>query len=243
MPVTLGQCLRSGLGAGAGSLPGIFCWRVLEYGPVPAILVTTLGVFVGFTLTLPSVSGERVLNVLVDTAVEPVKTFFWPDPITDDFSEEEELLAAEAALDDPYTPEDFPGPDSRPGQRLRPDGYRYWLDPGPESDRIMFAVIGPRGDATAADLVAIGRRLQAWKAANEYGCDFVGLDHLLRGEIPKTPAETLSLPFPPDFENVALVYVHPEADTAETADSLEAALAGLPVGMIVSPGFYIQMMR
>ena len=66
---------------------------------------------------------------------------------------------------------------------------------------------------------------------------------MLEGKLPETPAQTLMLSMPPMIEYVALIYVSPEADTEETAQNLGMELVGLPIAMIVSPAFYIQINR
>jgi hypothetical protein len=48
---------------------------------------------------------------------------------------------------------------------------------------------------------------------------------------------------PPFVEHVALVYVAVGADTEQTGEELDRVLDGLPVAMVVSPAYYIQINR
>jgi len=61
MHVSLGQVFISVLGAMVGAVPGFLCWWLLSYGAW-GIFVSIAGAFVGCALTLPSVSGKRVLG-------------------------------------------------------------------------------------------------------------------------------------------------------------------------------------
>jgi hypothetical protein len=143
----------------------------------------------------------------------------------------------------PYTAEDFPCPDPTPGGKQHNAAYSGWLDPAPEGDEIAFAVVVPKGSSGEAELKAIGEQLQQWKSANDFVRDILGIEQLLRGEFPETPAYLFWLPIPPATEKVALVYVTLSANTEQTGASLSQALDGLSVAMVVSPAYYSQINR
>lgn len=145
--------------------------------------------------------------------------------------------------DGPYKPEDFPCPDPTPGGKRHHGTYSGWLDPAPEGDEIAFAVVAPKGSSCESELKAIGEQLRRWQAAHDFVRRIIGLDQLLRGEFPETPAYLLYLPIPPDAERVALVHVVPAASNEQTAASLNQALKGLSVAMVVSPAYYSQINR
>lgn len=148
-----------------------------------------------------------------------------------------------SAADGPYTPEDFPCPDPTPGGRRHCGAYSGWLDPAPAGGEVAFAVVVPKGSSGEAELRAIGEHLQRWQSAHGFVRRIIGLDQLLRGEFPETPADLFWLPSPPPTERVALVYVDPAANDERTNVSLSRALAGLPVAMVVSPAYYAQINR
>ncbi len=142
-----------------------------------------------------------------------------------------------------YTPEDFPCPDPAPGGTRHTGAYSGWLDPAPNGDEIAFAVVIPHRAAGPVELTALGERLREWQAAHDFVRRVTGLEHLLRGETPQTPAWDLWLSSPPDFEPVALVYVAPAASTEQTGAALAEALAGAAVGAVTSPAYYTQINR
>jgi hypothetical protein len=145
--------------------------------------------------------------------------------------------------DGPYTPEDFPCPDPTPGGTRHTGGYSGWLDPAPTHDEVAFAVVVPEQSSDQLQLQAIGEQLQRWQSVNGFVRRIIGLDQLLQGEFPETPAELFGLPIPPFTEKVALVYVAPAANGQQTGASLSRALDGLSVAMVVSPAYYSQINR
>src|SRR5262245_8433763 len=110
-------------------------------------------------------------------------------------------------LGGPFTPEDFPCPDPTPGGTRHHGAYSGWLDPAPEGDEVAFAVVVPNGSSDESELKAIGERLRRWHSANDFVRRIIGVERLLRGEFPETPAHLFGLPIPPLTERVALVYV------------------------------------
>jgi hypothetical protein len=145
--------------------------------------------------------------------------------------------------DGPFTPEDFPCPDPNPGGTRHNGAYSGWLDPAPAGDEVAFAVVVPKGSSGESELRTIGERLQRWQSAHDFVRRIIGLDRLVRGEFPETPAELFWLPIPPLTERVALVYVAPAANSEQTGASLKRALDGLSVAMVVSPAYYSQINR
>lgn len=142
-----------------------------------------------------------------------------------------------------YTPEDFPCPDPTPGGTRHTGAYSVWLDPAPVGDEVAFAVVIPHRTAGLAELTALGERLRGWQEAHDFVRRVTGLDQLLRGECPETPAWDLWLSSPPDNEPVALVYVPPAASTEQTGNGLVEALTGTAVGAVMSPAYYTQINR
>jgi hypothetical protein len=130
-----------------------------------------------------------------------------------------------------------------PGRKRHWAGYDGWLDPTPENDEVAFAVVVPKGISSEQELKAIGQRLQVWKSENDFVRRILGLELLLEGRFPETPAHLFWLPMPPWVEKVALVYVPLGADTEQTAEGLNRALDGLSVAMVVSPAYYSQINR
>ena len=141
------------------------------------------------------------------------------------------------------TANDFPCPDPMPGRKRHWAGYTGFLDPIPENDEIAFAVIVPKGESNEEELRGIGQRLQAWRSTNNFVRKIVGLELLLQGKFPETPAHLFWLPMPPFVANVALVYVALQADTEHTAQELDRLMKGLSVAMVVSPAYYSQINR
>jgi hypothetical protein len=145
--------------------------------------------------------------------------------------------------DGPFTPEDFPCPDPTPGGTRHNGAYSGWFDHAPVGDEVAFAVVVPKGSSGESELKAIGEQLQGWQSAHDFARRIIGIDQLLRGEFPETPAELFWLPVPPFTERVALVYVAPAANSEQTGASLNQALDGLSVAMVVSPAYYSQVNR
>jgi len=131
-----------------------------------------------------------------------------------------------------YTAADFPCPESVPGRAAQ----------GSAAGPVPFAVISP-GKADEAGLREIGRRLKAWQEEDRRVADIIGLEQLLAGRPPETPAWHFMLPMPPDTEQVALVFVAREAATEVTTRELEARLQGCSIGMLVSPEHYSAISR
>ncbi|MSR55808.1 MAG: hypothetical protein EXS09_21415 [Gemmataceae bacterium] len=70
MRLSFQQCRRSALGAALGSIPGIFCGRVLEYSVGWTVFNLVLGIFIGTALTLPGVSAGRVIGMTAGMIVD-----------------------------------------------------------------------------------------------------------------------------------------------------------------------------
>jgi hypothetical protein len=148
-----------------------------------------------------------------------------------------------ASVDGPYTPEDFPCPDPTPGGTRHNGAYRGWFDPAHGGEEVAFAVVVPKGSSGESELKTIGEELQRWQSSHDFVQRIIGLDQLLRGKFPETPADLFWLPIPPFTEKVALVYVAPAANDERTGASLNQALDGLSVAMVVSPAYYSQINR
>ncbi len=157
------------------------------------------------------------------------------DPITP------EAVARDPA--GPYTAEDFPCPDPTPGGKQHNGAYSGWLDPAPAGDEVAFAVVVPKESSGESELKAIGEQLQDWQSAHDLVRRILGIEQLVRGEFPETPADLFWLPIPPFTEKVALVYVAPAANSEQTGASLSQALDGLSVAMVVSPAYYSHINR
>jgi hypothetical protein len=108
---------------------------------------------------------------------------------------------------------------------------------------VPFAVIAPGRRAAEEELREIGRRLKEWQEADPRVTKIIGLEQLLAGQSPETPAWHFMLPMPPDTEQVALVFVAGEAAIESTTKELEARLRGCPIGMLVSPDYYSAINR
>jgi hypothetical protein len=145
--------------------------------------------------------------------------------------------------DGPYTPEDFPCPPSTPGQRVwavGPDGSRHYP---PDDAVVQFAVVAPRADAGPDGLRAIGEALRDWRHDEPAVARIDGLEHLLRGQPPRTSSAYFLLPIVADgreehTEPVALVFVAGWGCHERTGAGLLRALEGLPLAMVVDPAFY-----
>src|SRR5262245_46928303 len=61
-PSTGKQIAKSALAAIIGTLPGLFCLFVLDYGPIATLVIVVLGVAIGVGFSLPGVSSERVFR-------------------------------------------------------------------------------------------------------------------------------------------------------------------------------------
>jgi hypothetical protein len=142
-----------------------------------------------------------------------------------------------------YTPEHFPCPDPNPGGKQHWGAYDAWLDPKPKGDEIAFAVVVPKGSSDESELRAIGVQLLCWQSAHDFVRRIIGLDQLVRGEFPETPADLLWLSSPPFTERVALVYVAPAANDEDTGASLNQALDGLSIATVLSPAYYTLINR
>jgi len=243
MRLSLQQCRRTTLGAILGSIPGIFCGWVLEYGVGWTVFNLVLGIFIGIALTLPGVSAGRVFGMTASVIVDYNSVGSWGDKVYRSVAGDDADPKKKPEWEGPFTPEDFPGPDPMPGRKQHIGDYSGWLDPSPANGEIAFAVLAPHGSSTEEDLRAIGYQLQVWQSENTFVRRLIGLEQMLEGKLPETPAQTLMLSMPPMIEYVALIYVSPEADTEETAQNLGMELVGLPIAMIVSPAFYIQINR
>lgn len=243
MRLSFQQCRRSASGAAIGSIAGIFCGWVLEYSVGWTVFNLVLGIFIGTALTLPGVSANRVFGMTAGMIVDYNTVGNLGDKVYRSIAGEDAEPKTKSERDGPYTPEDFPGPDPVPGRKQHIGDYSGWLDPVPLNDEIAFAVLAPCHSATEEDLRAIGYQLQVWQTENSFVRTIVGLEQLLEGKLPETPAEIFMLSIPPLVEYVALVHVSPEADTEETSKNLEMELVGLPIAMIVSPAYYIQINR
>ena len=139
----------------------------------------------------------------------------------------------------PFTPDDFPCPDPVPGGTNHTGGYAGWLTHRPAGGEVAFAVVAPRAGAAPQELEDIGLRLRAWGPATRV----LGLDALLAGRRPETPAELFLLPSPPLTEPVALVYVWAGAADERLGRDLAAALDGAAVALVVSPAYYSMINR
>ena len=214
---------------------GLFCYAALDYGVWSALFVGTVGAFIGVALMQPGVSAGRVLRGTVGAIAannagpfleERILKWGFGDPpqpseVSADRVDQSQGVAG------PYTEDDFPFPDSVPGRAAQ----------GPTDGPVPFAVVSP-GEACEGDLREIGRRLKAWQDADSRVLEIIGLEQLLAGQFPETPAWYLMLSTPPETERVALVLVSWEAATEATTDELTVRLRGCPVGMIVSPDYY-----
>jgi hypothetical protein len=71
------QSIMSALGGAVGGLPGFLCWWLLGYGVGWAVFVAALGVFIGLALTLPGVSGKRILGATAGWVVAHNTGWYW----------------------------------------------------------------------------------------------------------------------------------------------------------------------
>jgi tetratricopeptide (TPR) repeat protein len=85
-----------------------------------------------------------------------------------------------------YTAADFPYPESVPGRAPR----------GSTAGPVPFAVISP-SEAGEDELREIGRRLKTWQEADPHVTEIIGLEQMLAGQPPETPAWHFMLPMPP----------------------------------------------
>jgi hypothetical protein len=72
-------------------------------------------------------------------------------------------------------------------------GWRDLTELVGETDQ-QLVVIGPRSDATADDLQALGRVLERWKVEFPQARHIWGLTDLLEGRCPRTPPGYLAVP-------------------------------------------------
>jgi hypothetical protein len=211
------QVTRSIVSTAIGAAPGL-AWLASMGTAYPA-LIAVLGGLIGLGLSWPGVSAGRVARGVAEILVPWAGESGRPGP-----------------PEGPYTPEDFPCPDPMPGRG------RYH-DPAQEGYEVPFAVVVPRATATAQELRVIGLRLQAWRAEHPSARRILGLEPLLEGRSPETPAHLLGLPSPPWVEPVALVYVDCSVATAQTGEDLCRGLECSGVAMIVSPEYYTHTHR
>ena len=97
---------------------------------------------------------------------------------------------------------------------MKAEGKGWWVD---RLDLVArtdeeLAVIGPRADASDAELRSMGGALKQWKDTHEYARHIWGVDDLLVGRCPRTPPIYLMIPYSIDdldqsYEPVALVFV------------------------------------
>jgi hypothetical protein len=125
--------------------------------------------------------------------------------------------------------------DTKAGQffsRLRAaEEKAWWWDmtgPVGETDQ-QLVVIGPRIDATADDLRALGQALARWKAEFPQARHIWGLTDLMEGRHPRTPPIYLAVPYTLEQfqkgEPVALVYVAQGTDIKAAATDLYERLS------------------
>ncbi len=132
------------------------------------------------------------------------------------------------------TESDSPQIDDMIAQMREFQDKRWWKDltglVGATDEQLV--VIGPRSDATAEDLLALGRALQRWQAEFPQARHIWGLSELLEGQTPRTPPIYMMVPFPAArfhecYEPVALVFVAGGTDHDATARDLYERLAGI----------------
>jgi hypothetical protein len=211
---------RSVVATAMGAAPGL-AWLAAAGSALGAV-VALLGGFIGFAMAQPGVSAARVARGVLEAIVPnlaPWATNSGPPGLPERR----------------YTAEDFPCPDPTPGL-----GPARW---GPDCVEAAFAVVVPRARATAQELKAIGLRLEVWRAEHAFVRRIFGLEQLLDGRFPETPAELLGLPAPPWTVGVALVLVAPSAVPAPAGGDLLRALDGPSPAMVVSPAYYTHTRR
>lgn len=96
----------------------------------------------------------------------------------------------------------------------------------------QLVIIGPRSDATAEDLIVLGRALERWQAEFPQARHIWGLSDLLEGRTPRTPPIYIMAPFPLErfnecYEPVALVYVVGGTDHEAAGMGLYERLGGI----------------
>ena len=96
---------------------------------------------------------------------------------------------------------------------------------------LALAVIAPRTDTTADELMELGQALERWRAGFPQARHIWGLAELLEGRCPRTPPIYLSVPFSLNdcetaFEPVALVFVAAGTDTDTAQKHLYEHLSG-----------------
>jgi hypothetical protein len=97
-----------------------------------------------------------------------------------------------------------------------------------ETDEAL-AVVGPRSDTTAEELMRLGQSLKEWQLANTSARHIWGLDDLLEGRKPRTPPVYLEVPYNRKaigecYEPVALVFVAATTDHGAASESLANVL-------------------
>jgi hypothetical protein len=81
MRVLLGQTFKSVLGATVGGVPGFLCWWLLDYPAGWAVFIGVMGAFIGFALTLPGVSGRRVLGLTASWIIGHNTSVGWGEKV------------------------------------------------------------------------------------------------------------------------------------------------------------------
>ncbi|MFL5328859.1 MAG: hypothetical protein ACJ8C4_08070 [Gemmataceae bacterium] len=132
----------------------------------------------------------------------------------------------------PYTPADFPCPDSRLGMS------KYSIESGP----VAFAVLVP-GTSDPMQLRAIGERLRDWKASNPKVGEITALEQMLAGQLPQTSSCEMGLSSPPDNETASVICVDVTIANPATAMELNSWLHNCAIGMLVSLQYYQVIMN
>jgi hypothetical protein len=233
--IAKGQVLRSMLSTAAAVAPGLLWFA--SGGSGPAAVVTVLGGFIGFCLSLPGVSATRIARGTFWTIV--VYNAPW---MSHRLSEE--------SLGGPDKPDDLPFP--------MPESDRAYSSNASEGE--SFAVVAPKAGTTEQDLRKIGLALHTWKSEHHFVRDILGLEAMLEGRLPESLSAELGLPIlfeswsgeategssrTPvlrEYDNVALISVDTAAATQRTFDELGIALKHLPVE-VYSPDYYTYLNR
>lgn len=103
-----------------------------------------------------------------------------------------------------------------------------------EGDDLPFAVISLGDSTDKKTFTELGQALRGWISQTQGVRKILGLDHLLKGELPKVSGELLLLPvFPFDPEkniiNVALVVIDPSAHRESIELSLKEVENQIPI--------------
>ena len=108
-------------------------------------------------------------------------------------------------------------------------------------------VIGPVHESSPDELRALGVALQRWQAEHPWVVRLVGLDDLLAGALPRTPARELGLSYFPGHETsepVVLVYAAGAVALDEVYRTAAAVINNQParIGWFATPANYNGMM-